>query len=183
MAIEQYKDGIVFSSGKHQFTSLSLKDEKLITHIVELNSIAADVGFCLKFMENGSFYSFNDSGLHYYDAVNKKTYTEQLFDITNCGLSISSDSKKLVVGDFVGNVYIFSIETGEEIKRTFIGPPIRAISWAEEVDTIFIGTTDGTLSVWNHTTSPEVEHLKSFNCSINCIRTGRGLAIIGNSIG
>lgn len=104
----------------------------------------------MKFKPDGSFYSFNDSGLHYYDAGTKKTYSEQLFDITNCGLALSSDSTKVVVGDFVGNVYIFSMETGLEIVRTFIGPPIRAIAWAEDVDKIVIGTTDGMLSIWNY---------------------------------
>ena len=96
---------------------------------------------------------------------------------------MSSDSSKLVVGDFVGNVYIFSMETGLEITRTFIGPPIRAIAWADDVDKIVIGTTCGMLSIWNYQEQPEVEHLRTFNCSINCIKTGRGLVVVGISHG
>lgn len=46
-------------------------------------------------------------------------------------------------GDFLGNLTINNLNTGEEVNQLFLGIPIRSIACKDT--TIYIGTMDGSL--------------------------------------
>ena len=54
------------------------------------------------------FYLFNEYGLHYYESNSKKTYSQNCFDITNCGISLNKDGSLFTVADFGGTIYTFT---------------------------------------------------------------------------
>lgn len=55
-----------------------------------------------------NYYLFNEYGLHFYESQTSITYSQNCFDITNCGISLNKDGSLFAVADFGGNVYTFT---------------------------------------------------------------------------
>ena len=187
MCMEVYKKGVIFAAGSNKLTYIYLEDEKIVEEHMDLKSPAINANFCRKFNEDQGIFGFNENGLHYYDSNTKKTSTLKQFEITNCGLVQSPDNKLFAVGDFAGNVCVYSTEylteDFEPLFRACVIMPIRALAWVESNNTIAIGTTEGSLYVWNYETSTEPVVIYQFPYSINCMKADRGFIMVGTSHG
>ena len=58
--------------------------------------------------DGDNLYLFNEYGLHFYETSSQKTYSQNCFDITNCGINLNKDGSCFTVADFGGNVYTFT---------------------------------------------------------------------------
>lgn len=105
--IEPYKNGILYASLGSELTYLTHLEEKVNTQIIKLKIKGLTTSYSIK-LSGENFIFFNENGLEYYKIDTHKIFTQNCFDITNCGISFNSDASKFVVADFGGNVYIFS---------------------------------------------------------------------------
>jgi WD40 repeat protein len=97
----------------------------------------------------------NESGLHFYESSSKKTYTQSLFTITNCGLAFNETGDMIAVADFGGTLHIFNTDKDKvsilplPLFSVFVGAPIRSVAWCESTNSIAIGCVGGGLFKWD----------------------------------
>ena len=107
----------------------------------------------LKFSTEG-IYTLNQNGFHFYSFDQKKTYTQSLFSITNCGISFNSDGSMFAVADFGGSFFVFNTENDSALPdplfNVFVGIPIRTIVWCPSTNNIAIGCVGGGLYWWQY---------------------------------
>lgn len=183
--IEKHKEGVIFSSAARVLTYLHVTEQGLQAEEIKVDSPAVNGNLCLKVLEDGTLFGFNEAGLHLYEGG--KTHTLQLFEITNCGLAVSKDASLLAVGDFSGNVLVYptsNFPAGyEPLFRTCVAMPVRALGWIDATRRIAIGTTEGGLYVWDYEGSTEATLVRQFEHSLNCMEVGRGHLVVGTSHG
>lgn len=153
MLFETYEDGVVFASSSNNFSKIkySFDQDKLIYYNFQVKSLAVGGNHALKFNKNG-LYSLNENGLHYYSKSDNKTYTQSLFSITNCGLTMNESGELIAVADFGGTLHIFNTEKISHLPAPefsiFVGAPIRSIAWCSSTNKIAIGCVGGSLFEW-----------------------------------
>ena len=78
---------------------------------------------------------------------------ECIFKITCCGLDIHATQKLVAIGDFSGNIYIFHYESDVILYNTSLPSSIRCLNF--NLDSLYIGTMEGTILVWDYQVSSE----------------------------
>ena len=92
-----------------------------------------------------------------------------LHSITCCGVDFSHDSKYLVSGDFLGNVFLWDIEKQISIKDVNIISSVRCICWKKNSNYIQIGSMDGSVYNWNFE-SGDLQRVISLTSEIICMK-------------
>ncbi len=141
----------------------------------------------MKKTASNNFIFFNENGLQYYDVTNEKAYTQNCFDITNCGISFNADGTKFAVADFGGNVFVFSTEQQDlmpkPIAQATIGIPVRTLVWVHQTNHIVVGCVGGYLYHWDGI-GEQINLIKQTNDhTINIVRAFKDLIIFGTSDG
>lgn len=126
----------------------------------------------LKFSKDGVF-SLNESGLHFYSYFEKKTYSQSIFSITNCGVVFNETGLMFAVADFGGSFYVFNTFNDyvepDPLFSVFIGIPIRSIAWCPLTNNILVGCVGGGLYWWQFA-SIEAELVLQLKHTFNIIR-------------
>ena len=185
---------MAFPADKSQEEEKGGKTEK----IIPIKSLGVGGNFSIKASSmnppankphHSHFYLFNENGLHYYCAEEKKTYSQNCFDITNCGLSLNEDGSKFAVADFGGNIYVFSTEIDNTVPvflaKVTIGIPVRTLTWCKNSGSnlIVIGCVGGSLFSWDGL-SEEANFLMQLDHTINILRYFEyGFVLMGTSDG
>ena len=65
-------------------------------------------------------------------------------------ISSSTDKKYFSIGSTKGEVYVFEVSTGELIEKidNKSSAPISAVSWRPYHSQLYVGDTNGVLTVW-----------------------------------
>jgi hypothetical protein len=128
-------------------------NNKAIYEKLSINSLATGLNHALKFSHNG-LYSLNESGIHFYNSLTGKTYTQSLFSITNCGLTFNAKGDQMAVADFGGTLHVFNILNPsivpDPLFSIFVGAPIRSIAWCDATNSVAIGCVGGGLFIWRY---------------------------------
>ena len=67
-------------------------------------------------------------------------------------LSVSTDKKFLTVGSTKGEIYVFSLATGELVEKNEnkSSASITALSWRPYHSQLFVGDANGVLTIWTN---------------------------------
>ena len=183
--VEAYKDGFIFSSKSQELTYCWVKEGKPCANKISIKSKGLGTNLSLK-PSGDDFYLFNEYGLHYYEESTKKTYSQNCFDITNCGISLNKDGSLFTVADFGGSVYTFTTEQTNivpvPLSQVNMGIPVRTIVWCHDSNKILIGCVGGTLFCWDGF-SEECNLVNQLNHTINILRYFDGYVFMGTSDG
>lgn len=80
-------------------------------------------------------------------------HSQNLFDITNCGISLNKDGTQFAIADFGGNIYTFSTSminmAPVPITKICVCMPIRTLVWCHDTDRIIVGCVGGFLYSWD----------------------------------
>lgn len=123
--------------------------------VLRVNSkIAHPENYFLGIADADRILSANESGFVYH-SLSQGPISQYYgaHSITCCGLATNSDETMLIVGDFLGNAFIYSTQLyggaeNEPIYQTFVGSAVRSIDWHPSAMSIAIGTMDGHIYKW-----------------------------------
>lgn len=150
--------------------------EKVSAEVIKLKIKGLTTSYCIKQagQHKEDYIFFNENGLEYYSSTTQKVSTQNCFDITNCGIALNSNSTKLAVADFGGNVYIFApTETSlvpQPLARILIGIPVRSLTWCHDTDRIVIGCVGGYLWVWDGVAEEATMLCQTNDHTVNIVR-------------
>lgn len=99
-----------------------------------------------------------------------------MFNITCSGASLSKNKDIFAVGDFSGNVKLFSDHSKTKlIKEALIPDQVRYLHFHDYYNPVlFIGTFSGNVYVWNTLSSNEPTPLVHLSKTVTSIRTSHG---------
>ncbi len=105
-----------------------------------------------------------------------KEVTHGMFNITCSGASLSKDKDIFAVGDFTGNVKLFTDQSKTKLlKEALIPDQVRYLHFHDyHNQVLFIATFSGNVYVWNVLSTDSPQPLVHLNKTVTSIRTSHG---------
>jgi WD40 repeat protein len=96
-----------------------------------------------------------------------------LHSVTCCGVDFSYDSKFLVSGDFLGNVFLWDIKNHNSVKDINVMASVRCLCWRKNSDWVQIGCMDGSVFNWNIKTD-QLQRVITLTSEVICMKWENG---------
>eukprot|EP01080_Neovahlkampfia_damariscottae_P002843 gene2843-4249_t len=164
-------DLLYFPSDNGLFQIFNSKGEKLKEYKIPSGCIytiewASKIDNLMWFVNEESLYQIS---LEKEKEKEKHILDISLHSVTCCGVDFSHDSKLLVSGDFLGNVFLWDVEKQITTKEVNIMSSVRCICWKKQSKSIQIGGMDGSVYDWNIETN-DVQRVISLTSEVICMK-------------